>query len=56
MIIFYGSKVRSKKIGETKEECHCDHCNNTSIWTLYNDKRWFTLFLFQFFHFHQRSF
>ena len=31
MIIFYGSKVRSKKIGETKEECHCDHCNNTSI-------------------------
>ena len=43
MIIFYGSKVRSKKIGQTKEACHCDHCDNTSTWTLYNDKKWFTL-------------
>ena len=44
MIILYGTKVKSKEIGQTKEVCSCGHCNNTSIWTLYNNRRWFTLF------------
>ena len=56
MIIFYGSKVRSKKIGQTKEACHCDHCDNTSIWTLYNDKKWFTLFFIPIFPFSSKKF
>ncbi len=56
MIILYGTKVNSNEIGQTKEECSCGRCNNTSIWTLYSNRRWFTLFLFQFFRYHQRSF
>lgn len=56
MVILYGTKVKSKEIGQTKEVCSCDHCNNTSIWTLYNDKRWFTLFFIPIFPFSSKKF